>query len=150
MVLETAAQLLTSALMLLQAVSANPSLPQTARDGAQLLAQSAITKATHAIGQSAAGTGGVFCALVSDKYNYRVGEVVVFDYTSANAAKLEFIPNVVENTVFPVPERELLGTSGQYRKVAESGGYPFLAIKATGSDGRSTACSSMVHVYHDS
>ncbi|MFZ2886855.1 MAG: hypothetical protein WA021_03480 [Minisyncoccia bacterium] len=49
MALEAAVQLLTTALMLLQLVSANPALPQSMRDTAQSVAQSAITEATKAI-----------------------------------------------------------------------------------------------------
>ncbi|HWO07154.1 MAG TPA: hypothetical protein VNM40_01065 [Candidatus Paceibacterota bacterium] len=144
MTLEAAAQLLASALMLLQAVSANPSLPQAVRDQAQATAQSAITEATRTIGRSGTSSG-VSCTLTSDKYNYALGEVVVFDWTSTNAATLEFIPDAEGESAFPLPTGFLF-PSGQYRKAVETRGYPFLTIKATGADGKSVTCSSMVHV----
>lgn len=147
MTLEAAAQLLASALMLLQSVSGNPGLPQSARDAAQLAVQSAITQASQAIGKPAVGAHTPSCKIVSDKYNYRVGEVVVFDYSSTNAAKLEFIPNKSSEQVFPIPQGELIGMHGQYRKVVEKTGYPFITLKATGNDGQSTTCSAMVYAY---
>jgi hypothetical protein len=53
MALDAAVQLLTTALLLLQLVSSNPSLPQSLRDTAQSVAQNAITQATQAMsGQS--------------------------------------------------------------------------------------------------
>jgi len=53
MALDAAVQLLTTALLLLQLVTSNPSLPQSLRDTAQSVAQNAITQATQAIsGQS--------------------------------------------------------------------------------------------------
>lgn len=112
------------------------------RDEAQSVAQSAITEATRAIGKPKTG---VSCTIASDKYNYRTGEVVVFSWTSTNGAKLEFSQD--SSDVFPTPEGELLGNSGQYRKVVEKSGYPFLALKATGANGQSTICSAMVHVH---
>jgi hypothetical protein len=142
MTLELAAQVLTSALLLLQTVSANPNLPQSMRDQAQNVAQSAITEATRAIGKSQTSAS---CTMVSDKYNYRTGEVVVFSWTSTNATKLEFSQD--SSDVFPVPEGELLGDSGQYRKVVNESGYPFLALKATGKNGESAICSAMVNVH---
>lgn len=142
MALEGAAQLLATALMLLQTVSANPSLPQSMRDQAQATAQSAITEATRAMGKPKAG---VSCTIASDKYNYRTGEVVVFSWTSTEGTTLEF--NQDSSDVFPTPEGELLGNRGQYRKVVEKSGYPFLALKATGANGQRTACSAMVHVH---
>ena len=144
MALEAAAQLLASALMLLQAASANPSLPEATRIQAEATAQKAITEATRAIGKPHA-SGAPSCTIRSDKYTYYAGEVVVLDWTSANASKIEFVQNTGQP--FPTPAGELLGAGGQYRKVITEKGYPFLSLKATGANGRSTTCSVMVHVY---
>lgn len=146
MTLEAAAQLLATALLILQSVSANPTLPQSVRDESQMTAQRAITEATRAIG--ALGSVGMpACKIVSDKYNYTAGEVVVLNYTSVNAAKLEFVPVASQSDSFPVVEGELLGTSGQYRKSVTKTGYPFLTMKATNASGQSSRCSQMVRVY---
>jgi hypothetical protein len=141
MALAAAAQLLASALMLVQMVQANPDLPPSARDGAISVAESAITAATKAMGQAP----GSACSVRSDKYTYRAGEVVVFYWEGAPGAKLEFDEH--SSDVFPTPHGELLGSSGDYRKVVEESGYHFLALKATGANGESTACSAMVHVH---
>lgn len=144
MELASAAQLLTTALMLLQTVNANPSLPQPVRDQAQMTAQKAITEATRVLGKPA-DFAGPSCTITSLKPNHYAGEVVVFSYSSANATKLEFSQD--SSDVFPVPEGELLGSSGQYRKVVEKPGYHFLTMKATGAGGQTTSCSAMVNVY---
>lgn len=143
--LSAVAQLLATALVLLQAVNANPALPQAVRDSAQSVAESAITEATRAMGQTSAGAPS--CKIVSDKYNYRVGEVVVFDYVAKNVTKFEFVQNPKGHDEFPVPEGELLSMSGQYRKVVEVSGYPFFTMKATNATGQSATCSAMVNVH---
>ncbi len=147
MTLDIAAQLLTTALMLLQAVSANPSLPQSTRDGAQAVAQQAITEATRIMGKPAIGANTPSCKIVSDKFNYAAGEVVVLDYISTNARSLEFIPVASQQAALPVPTGELLGLTGQYRKAVEVKGYPFLVMKATGANGQAATCSAMVNVH---
>jgi hypothetical protein len=48
--------------------------------------------------------------------------------------------------VFPTPQGELLGNSGQYRKAVEKSGFPFLTLKASNVAGQSATCSAMVHV----
>ncbi|MFZ2886854.1 MAG: hypothetical protein WA021_03475 [Minisyncoccia bacterium] len=142
--LTAAAQLLTTALMLLQSVSANPSLPQSVRDQALTTAERAITEATKAMGKQAAA-GAPSCKVVSDKYNYFAGEVVVLDLKSTNATKLEFSQE--SSGVFPTPGGELLGLSGQYRKQVTERGYHFLSLKASNATGQSSLCSAMVNVY---
>lgn len=146
MALESVAQLLATALLLLQTVSANPTLPESMRVQAQATAQSAITEATRAIGTPASAVLPS-CKIASDKYNYRVGEVVVFSWMSTNATSVEFVPDPSGKSVFPTPQGELLGNSGQYRKVVTAAGYPFLTMKAGNERGESTACSAMVNVH---
>ncbi len=131
--------------MLLQAASTNPSLPQSVRDEAQNVAQHAITVATRTI-QAPVGAALPSCRIVSDKYNYRVGEVVVFDWASKNAEELEFLPYASGKGAFPILTG-IFSPSGQYRKVVEVTGYSFIAMKASNATGQSAACSAMIHVH---
>lgn len=142
MTLEVAAQVLASALLLLQTVSANPSLPQTVRDNAEGVAQKAITEATRVI--AAPKAGALSCTVKSDKQNYQKKEVVVFDWTSTGAEKVEFVQNAESG--FPIPNM-ILTPGGQYREVPLKTGYPFIALKATNANGESARCSAMVYVY---
>lgn len=147
---EPVTHILAGVLMLLQTVSANPSLPQSARDQVQIVLQQAITVATRAIAQNENGvsdSSGSSCTLVADKLSYRLGEVLVFDWKIVNATSAEFVPDMSGNENLPVPRGELLGMSGQYRKVAPARGYPFLTMRVKNEKGQSATCSEMVYVY---
>lgn len=143
MTLEAAAQLLTTALMLLQTVSTNPSLPQSVRDGAQGIAQSAITEATRTIGTAGQG-GSPSCKITSDKYNYRLGEIIVFSWESQNAASLSFVQDS-EKTGLDAPAIDL-SMGGTWNAVAKTSGYPFVTMQVKDTAGRSATCSAMVSV----
>ncbi len=139
-----AAQLLTTVLMLLQTVSANPTLPQSVRDSAATVAQSAITEATRTIQSGTAGTPPS-CMISSDKFNYREGEIILFSWMTKNAVSAEFISDI-ERGNLQTPDIDLTG-SGIWRKAATAKGYTFATIKVTGSDGASGTCSHMVSVH---
>jgi hypothetical protein len=142
MTLEATAQVLASALLLVQTVSANPSLPQSMRDQAQVVAEKAITEATRVI--AAPKVGPVSCTVKSDKYNYQKKEVVVFDWTSTGATSVEFIQSAASG--FPLPNM-ILTPAGQFREVPLKTGYPFVALKAKNGAGQTATCSTMVYVY---
>jgi len=143
MTLEAAAQLLTTALMLLQTVSANPSLPQSVRDSAQSIAQQSITAATRAT--AAAGQeGSPSCTITSDKYNYRLGEIIVLSWESKNAASLSFMQGS-EVTGLDAPAIDL-SMGGTWNAVAKTIGYPFVTMSVKDTAGRSATCSAMVNV----
>lgn len=146
MTLDAAAQLLTTALLLIQSVSANPSLPQDVRIQAASTAEKAITEATRAIATRAATDSPISCTITADKSNYFLGEVLVFNWTSTNATSVEFIPDTRKEAL-PVPTGKLFGVSGQYREVAPARGYPFVTLKVTNDRGESAMCSEMVQVY---
>lgn len=133
--------------MLLQTVSSNPTLPQSARDEAQNIAQRAITAATRAIAQNGIPNSSLpSCTLTTDKLNYYAGEVVVFSWTALHAVSVEFIPNTSGIETIPVPGGSY-SVNGQWRKVVAAKGYPFVNMKAIDEHGRSVACSRMIFVY---
>lgn len=129
--------------MLLQAVSANPSLPQSVRDGAQGIAQSAITEATRTIGTAGQG-GSPSCKITSDKYNYRLGEIIVLSWESENAASLSFVQDS-EKTGLDAPAVDL-SMGGTWNAVAKESGYPFVTLSVKDTAGRSATCSAMMNV----
>lgn len=143
MTLDVAAQLLASALMLLQAVNANPALPQSVRDGAQNVAQQSITEATRAIGGAGQG-GSPSCRITSDKYNYRLGEIIVFTWESQNASSLSFV-QAGEKTGLDAPMIDLT-MGGTWNAVAKTSGYPFVTLEVKDNAGRIATCSTMVRV----
>lgn len=145
MALEAAAQLLVSALMLLQLVSANPSLPQSVRDGVQAFTQNTITEATRAIAKTNTGAAPLWCTITSDKPNYMLGEIIVFSWTT-NAAAARFVPDMSGNGNLAVPAIELV-PAGVWRTTASVRGYPFATIEVKDANGARAACSSMVYVY---
>lgn len=145
MALEAAAQLLASVLVLIQAVSANPALPQSVRDEAQGIAQTAITEATRAIARPAANKASPSCTIASDKLNYMLGEIIVFSWTT-NATSARFVPDASGRGNLPVPTVELT-PSGVWRVKATVSGYPFVTIEVKDARGERSACSSMVYVY---
>lgn len=148
MTLEVAGQLLTTALLIIQSISANPALPQATQQAAEKVAQEAITRATRIIAQaSVSGEGMPSCTITADKPNYYLGEVLVFTLKSTNAVKAEFVPDTSWKENIPVPTGELFWTSGTYYKVAPAAGYPFLTLKVTDEKGRTATCSKMVYVY---
>ncbi|MEK7156157.1 MAG: hypothetical protein AAB734_04750 [Patescibacteria group bacterium] len=146
MALDAAAQLLASALMLIQLVSANPALPQSVRDEAERIAETAITESTRAIAKPPVRSASEpSCTITSDKYNYWLGEIIVFSWTTTNAASARFVPDTSGSGNLPVPTIELT-PSGEWRTKARVGGYPFATIQVT-KDSQRAACSSMVNVY---
>lgn len=147
MTLEVAAQFLTTALLIIQSVSANPSLPQSTRDQAQTIAQQAITEATRAIAKSPTrGASVPSCTITADKPNYFLGEVILFSWTTTNAAAAEFIPDTSGRENLQPPD-SMLGARGVWRKAATVKGYPFVTMKVTDRSGHSATCSTMVYVY---
>lgn len=140
-----AAQLLTTALLLLQTVSANPALPQSVRDSAQATAQSAITEATRVIGQNQGSATSPSCKITSDKFNYSEGEIILFSWITKNAVSAEFVSDI-ERGNLQTPDIDLTG-SGIWRKAATAKGYTFATIKVMGRDGTSGTCSHMVNVH---
>src|SRR3989344_5797416 len=101
MALDAAAQLLTSVLLLMQAGSATPTLPQSVHDQTQALAQSAITEATRAIANPHPRSATApTCAIISDKPHYAEGEIIVFTWTSTNATSAEFLPDTWRSVDF--------------------------------------------------
>lgn len=143
MTLEAAAQLLTSVLMLMQAVSTNPSLPQGVHENTQHVAERAITEATRAIAASGEA-GSPSCSITTDKYNYRLGEIILFSWESTNAASWEFVQDA-EHTGLKPPAVEL-GMSGVWRAAAKKAGYPFVTMQVKDPSGRTATCSAMVSV----
>ena len=144
MTLDAAAQLLAGALMLLQAVSADSSLPQPVRDEAQGIAQQAITAATRTVGTQGQG-GTPSCTITSDKYNYRTGELIAFAWEAHNAASLAFALDG-EKEALHAPHTDMT-FGGSWRAKAESAGYPFAVMTVTDADGRSASCSAMVNIH---
>ena len=146
MSLDAAAQLLASALLLMQAASANPAAPQSVRDQAQLIAQSAITEATRTIARPpSASATSPSCTITTDKPNYRLGEIILFNWTSTNAASFEFVPDTWRRD--GAKDVQPPGPNGVWRRAATVRGYPFLTMKVTGQDGKTATCSKMVEVY---
>ncbi len=143
MTIDAAAQLLTSALMLLQAVSANPALPQSVRDSTQNIAQQTITQATRVIGSAGQG-GSPSCKITSDKYNYRLGEIIVLSWESENAASLSFVQGS-DTTGLDAPSVDL-SMGGTWNAVAKESGYPFVTMSVKDTTGRSATCSAMMNV----
>ena len=65
--------------MLIQLVSANPALLQSVRDEAERIAETAITESTWAIAKPPVRSASEpSCTITSDKYNYWLGEIIVF------------------------------------------------------------------------
>lgn len=146
MTLDAAAQLLASALLLMQAVSANPALPQSVHDQTQLLAQSAITEATRAVANPRPNSATApTCTIVSDKPNYAEGEIIVFTWTSTNAASAQFLTDTWRGDNFK--NLNEVGTSGVWRRSASVKGFPFVTMKIASASGESAMCSKMVEVY---
>jgi|GEM_PF-2219001 len=146
MTLEAAAQLLATALLLLQSVSANPALPQSVRDQAQQTAEKAITEATRTLGVPRATGGEPTCTIKSDKYNYWLGEIIVFRWTSANVSSARVVPSSSGIDTLPVRDMEL-APGGEWRTKATTSGYPFATIEVKDASGRRAACSAMVNVH---
>ena len=141
MTLDAAAQLLATALMLLQTVSAAPALPQSVRDEAQDIAQQAITEATRAVAMQGQGTPS--CTITPDKYNYRLGELIAFSWESQGATSLAFALGDKEEALNALK----LDMSGSWRTTAESAGYPFATMTITDAAGNSATCSAMVNIH---
>jgi hypothetical protein len=146
MPLDAAAQLLTSVILLMQAVSANPGLPQSVHDQTQALIQSTITETTRAIANPRPVSAGTpTCTITSDKPNYAFGEIILFNWTSTNATSFEFLPDTWRRD--DAKDLGLLGPNGVWHRAATVRGYPFVTMKVVGSAGESTTCSKMVEVY---
>lgn len=143
--LESAAQLLATALMLLQSVSANPSLPESVRASAQDVAQKAISESTRAISQQETSASKLSCTITADKPNYWLGEIIVFRWTANGAVSAKFVQDASGTNLTP-PDLEL-GLGGEWRKAATVKGYPFVTMKVTDAMGASATCSEMVYVY---
>lgn len=150
MTLESIAQLLATTLLLLQAVSANPALPQSVRDQTQGVAQRVITEATRAMARPSVSVVSVgastqpSCTIRSDKDNYELGEIIVFRWSARNATSATFVPAASDKNL--VPPTLDLGGGGEWRAPAAVRGYPFVTIKASNGS-ESATCSRMVYVY---